>query len=386
MEEKSINRKKMPYKNRKHFSDYDIVYLQVDDVNDNSSNSANDSAESLNEQIQDEARNKLDLHDFNSEDIFRKTRSDSNLSLPPRPKSANQSQRRSSSQIDITQTQTYKNIYADNLRQYSFLLAKQLGTSNKSPDQLRKSYLKSRKKEVERRERANTGSEPSSRKTSQCDLSSPTRKLSNASNISSSSLESLQSLQSSKYTSSLTDITNLSQEKVDFRRPTTVIRRKKKNKIDSHKRLSAPLLNSKIVIDIEREIQKERKISLPAYASEEQQHRRTTLSLSVPDLSDGMTDHHKERKLSEETVRRQEEAKERLQWRISRLNSFEGILSQAGNLIKDYKRKKSSVTTPLNIDNNNTENTEVTEKIKIENNNNNNADVSPDSALITKQS
>ncbi|XP_002162684.2 uncharacterized protein LOC100205776 isoform X1 [Hydra vulgaris] len=53
--------------------------------------------------------------------------------------------------MDITKTRQYKEIYADNLRQYSFLLSKQLGISNQSNNELRKQYLQSRQRESERR-------------------------------------------------------------------------------------------------------------------------------------------------------------------------------------------------------------------------------------------
>ncbi|XP_065651633.1 uncharacterized protein LOC100205776 isoform X2 [Hydra vulgaris] len=53
--------------------------------------------------------------------------------------------------MDITKTRQYKEIYADNLRQYSFLLSKQLGISNQSNNELRRQYLQSRQRESERR-------------------------------------------------------------------------------------------------------------------------------------------------------------------------------------------------------------------------------------------
>ena len=49
----------------------------------------------------------------------------------------------------------------------------------------------------------------------------------------------------------------------------------------------------------------------------------------------------RERKMSAETIRRQSEAKERREFRLSRLKSFDDVLNQAGDLVKDYKRKMS---------------------------------------------
>lgn len=51
---------------------------------------------------------------------------------------------------DITSTPLYKEIYTNNIRQYSFLLAKKLGTSNQSPQALRKAYNQNRQKAVAR--------------------------------------------------------------------------------------------------------------------------------------------------------------------------------------------------------------------------------------------
>ena len=125
-----------------------------------------------------------------------------------------------------------------------------------SPDQLRRTYHKSRQRVLERRERANTTNDISREKT---EYSPPTNglrerspttlslgstenvnyKLSSFSNLSTSSSE----LRGNRSTSSLTDITIMEKHK---KPTTTVIRRKKGNKLprDPTKRLSAPLMDS----------------------------------------------------------------------------------------------------------------------------------------------
>ena len=54
------------------------------------------------------------------------------------------------SKKDITSSPLYKEIYINNIRQYSFLLAKRLGTSNQSPQELRKLYQQNRQKAAAR--------------------------------------------------------------------------------------------------------------------------------------------------------------------------------------------------------------------------------------------
>ena len=64
--------------------------------------------------------------------------------------------------------------------------------------------------------------------------------------------------------------------------------------------------------------------------------------------------------MSAETIRRQSEARERREFRMSRLKSFDDVLNQVGDLVKDYKRKMSQQNVDHNktiksSDNNNTE-------------------------------
>merc|ERR1712013_513506 len=51
---------------------------------------------------------------------------------------------------DITSTPLYKEIYANNIRRYSYIVAKQIGAGNHSPQQLRKMYLHHQKKATQR--------------------------------------------------------------------------------------------------------------------------------------------------------------------------------------------------------------------------------------------
>ena len=114
------NKKKRSYMTRKHFSDH-LVYVQIDDAFDSRNEcDSSDLVESVNRPVatlEDEQR----------------SRSDSNLNVPSegiysRKLVTNKNH------LDITKTHMFKEIYADNLRQYSFLLAKVnifFGISNK---------------------------------------------------------------------------------------------------------------------------------------------------------------------------------------------------------------------------------------------------------------
>lgn len=329
------------YRLKKHLSDYDIVYLHVDSTDDDG-NTAGTSETSLPRRTP--SAGTYDSSDSDENEMIKRSllrqhsKSESNINIQPLCPTFNPVSRikKSSSHRDITSTQMYKEIYADNLRQYGFLLAKQLGTSNQSPDQLRKTYLKNRQRATERRERDETTEDGRTRRRRRSDIESPIlarRKIS--SNSSSTS-----DLSSSKYTDSLTDITNVGNERESIRKPSTVIRRKKYHvPRDPTKRLSAPQLpsNGRLIEDIVR------KTSLPSSPTKSS----SMSSLSVPDLSiyadDIAQDDKPLRKLSEESRRRHMEAKERQNYRMSRLTSFEGVLSQANKLMKDIKtRQKTS--------------------------------------------
>ena len=110
-----INKKKRSYMTRKHFSD-DVVYVQIDDAFDSRSEcDSSDSVENVNI--------RLNRPVSTVEDEQRLSRSDSNLNVPSegiysRKLVTNKNH------LDITKTHMFKEIYADNLRQYSFLLAK----------------------------------------------------------------------------------------------------------------------------------------------------------------------------------------------------------------------------------------------------------------------
>ncbi|XP_057309093.1 uncharacterized protein LOC130647311 [Hydractinia symbiolongicarpus] len=335
------------YRLKKHLSDYDIVYLHVDSTDDDG-NTAETSETSL--PRRPPSAGAYDSSDSDESEMVKRSllrqhsKSESNINIQPLGPTVCPVSRikKSSSHRDITSTQMYKEIYADNLRQYGFLLAKQLGTSNQSPDQLRKTYLKNRQRATERRERDETSENGRTRRR-RSDIESPIltrRKIS--SNSSSTS-----DLSSSKYTDSLTDITNVGNERESIRKPSTVIRRKKYHvPRDPTKRLSAPQLpsNGRLIEDIVR------KTSLPSSPTKSS----SMSSLSVPDLSiyadDIAQDDKPLRKLSEESRRRHMEAKERQNYRMSRLTSFEGVLSQANKLMKDIKtRQKTSPSTSSEV-------------------------------------
>ena len=164
-----------------------------------------------------------------------------------------------------------------------------------SPDQLRRTYHKSRQRVLERRERANTINDISREKSRESSSPPPTngqrerssttlslgssefyttryestRKLSTSSNLSTSSSE-LRGNRS--INSSLTDIHMMEKHK---KPTTTVIRRKKGNKLprDPTKRLSAPLMDS---------------LKLPAHGDNNNSVaslRKQLASMSVPDLT-----------------------------------------------------------------------------------------------------
>ena len=169
-----------------------------------------------------------------------------------------------------------------------------------SPDQVRRTYHKSRQRVLERRERANTDisrerlSETSPSPTKEVrDRSATTlslssnesyltqyddqRRLSNSSsNLSTSSTE----LRGDRSASSLTDISVTTTDKpTATKKPTstTVIRRKKGNKFprDPTKRLSAPLMDS-LKLPITPECGKDNSVA---------SLRKQLASMSVPDLS-----------------------------------------------------------------------------------------------------
>jgi len=171
----------------------------------------------------------------------------------------------------------------------------QLGLSKRSPDQLRRTYHKSRQRVLERRERANTSANELSRDRndspvsdvyhqrdrSSTDLSSnnifdvyteaeATARHENSHNLSSTSVlsTSASELRGNKHTVSITDISLLEKH----RKSTTVNRRKKGTKLprDPTKRLSAPLMETFRLSDSEHSV-----ASL----------RRQLASMSVPDLS-----------------------------------------------------------------------------------------------------
>lgn len=160
-----------------------------------------------------------------------------------------------------------------------------------SPDQLRRTYHKSRQRVLERRERANTINDISREKNREFSSPPPTnghrersstaipfisnesyvsaRKLSTSSNHSNSSSE-LRGNHS--INSSLTDIHTMEKHK---KPTTTVIRRKKGSKLprDPTKRLSAPLMDS---------------LKLPSNGDNNNSVaslRKQLASMSVPDLS-----------------------------------------------------------------------------------------------------
>ena len=170
-----------------------------------------------------------------------------------------------------------------------FYFFQQLGFSKRSPDQLRRTYHKSRQRVLERRERANTSANEFSRdrndslvcsdaphhirNRSSTDLSSSyyVETLENSRNFSSTSTlsTSASELRGNKHTVSTTDISLLEKHK---KSTTTVNRRKKGTKLprDPTKRLSAPLMDSFRLSDHEHSV-----ASL----------RRQLASMSVPDLS-----------------------------------------------------------------------------------------------------
>ena len=130
---------KKVYRHRKHHSDYGIVFLQVDDSFDHSSDDSSSKSEaesttpishhrsrtmsySSTDDHEDQILNGGGLKVNDTSKLHSK--SDSNLDesgLFNRPCSRSP---KSNSHVDITSTQMYKDIYADNLRQYGFLLAK----------------------------------------------------------------------------------------------------------------------------------------------------------------------------------------------------------------------------------------------------------------------
>lgn len=129
-------RDKKVYKLRKHHSDYDIVYSQIEqglhdlhDTHDNvdasprprsciseSSRNRTSSLEQENELLDEMDRRRAAKKSF--------SKSESNLLNSTLLSSSTSRVHKSTSHVDITSTQMYKDIYADNLRQYGFLLAK----------------------------------------------------------------------------------------------------------------------------------------------------------------------------------------------------------------------------------------------------------------------
>ena len=109
------NKKKRSYMTRKHFSD-DVIYVEIDDASDSRSEcDSSDSVESVNIRLKRPVAT--------IEDEQRLSRSDSNLNLPSEGMYSRKLVN-NKNHLDITKTHMFKEIYADNLRQYSFLLAK----------------------------------------------------------------------------------------------------------------------------------------------------------------------------------------------------------------------------------------------------------------------
>lgn len=318
------------YMHRKHHSDF---VFQIDHHDNYSKDDLVDGSDM-------KAREAL-LASDDSVDVPRHLRADSSIT-----NGSGNKIRKSSSQRDITDTQMYKDIYTDNLRLYGFLVAKKLGLSQKSPDQLRRCYQKGRKKAMERRERANSSaSEPRVEENSTSTSIPITRERSSTASSTDSNAStspgSTSDLRLSRYTSSLTDISNIIiLEKHKKSTSTSVIRRRKGNKLpaDPIKRLSAPLINPVALADLDT-------MTVSSL-------RKQMASLSVPDLSQRICEPNQvestpstasqHRKLSDETSKRHQEAKARQEWRMSRIKSFEGVLSQASSLMRDMKTKQSN--------------------------------------------
>lgn len=127
------HRDKKIYKLRKHNSDYDIVYLQIEQGLDVDNNTHDDTPLSFetpqrNRTASCEHDNEIE-GDFDKRTVTRSiSKSESNLLNPTLISSTSCTRinkiNKSSSHVDITSTQMYKDIYADSLRQYGFLLAK----------------------------------------------------------------------------------------------------------------------------------------------------------------------------------------------------------------------------------------------------------------------
>ncbi|XP_066912046.1 uncharacterized protein [Clytia hemisphaerica] len=213
-----------------------------------------------------------------------------------------------------------------------------------SPDQLRRTYQKSRQRVIERRERANTLVSDSSHRERTDSLPTVVGLRERSSTTLSDFAMPPSRRLSSSSTSSLTDITNIGILEKHKKTTTTVIRRKKGNKLprDPTKRLSAPLMDS-LKLPIENDT---------SVASLRQQ----LASMSVPDLTQhsmrnepcleqhtlqptSATSSPTQRKLSDESSKRLKEARARQEWRMSRLKSFEGVLSQANSWMRDAKTK-----------------------------------------------
>ena len=125
---------KKVYRHRKHHSDYGIVFLQVEDSFDRDNDDINE-ADTMATPTTTRSRTMSCSTDDHDEHIIGgglkvgdtpsklHSKSDSNLEESG---VFNRSCRspKSNSHVDITSTQMYKDIYADNLRQYGFLLAK----------------------------------------------------------------------------------------------------------------------------------------------------------------------------------------------------------------------------------------------------------------------
>ena len=113
---------KKVYKHRKHHSDFGIAHLQfIGNDNDEeneivSSRPRVQSHSSLSNDAEDSGLDSLTVDGPQREH----SKSDSNLDDPTK----GGRMKKSNSHVDITTTQMYKDIYADNLRQYGFLLAK----------------------------------------------------------------------------------------------------------------------------------------------------------------------------------------------------------------------------------------------------------------------
>ena len=116
------------YKHRKHYSDYDITYLKIDNNKQDDSvlDTMDHGPKSHLNLGTSHARKRsesdlLSTHQFHTDFERRCSRSDSCLSdMPPPPTHI----RKTSSHIDITNTKLYKEIYANNLRHYGYMLAK----------------------------------------------------------------------------------------------------------------------------------------------------------------------------------------------------------------------------------------------------------------------